>query len=539
MSSFPFSRPAALEELGRRRFDVLVVGAGITGAGVALDAAARGLSVALVDQADFSSGTSSRSSKLVHGGLRYLQQREFRLVYENLAERHLLLGNASHLVHPLAFLVPVLARPGPAASGLARAYSSALWLYDLTGGLRIGRRHRRLPPAEALAHLPTLRPELVSAAFVYWDAWSDDARLTLAVARTACLDFGAVAANYARVLALAKRAGRVSGAVVDAEGAGHIEVEAEVVVNATGVWVDELRQLDQASAVPSVRPAKGIHLTLPRDRLPADMAAVLPVPGDRRSIFVIPWQDQVYVGTTDTDYDGPLDEPPCRAEDVDYLLGAVNSFVTQPVSAADVVAAWAGLRPLLARDRHGRSPAARTADLSRRHQVSVAPSGLVTVTGGKLTTYRRMAADTVDRVVALLQRGRRTCPTRHLALRGRGGPDPAVPEPPRAHLASRYGSEAAQVWALAQDRAGGDRPLVEGLPYLAAEAVWAARHEMALTLDDVLSRRTRALLQLREPTLAAAPRVAGLVGPELGWGPEEARRQLEALRRRHPAPARP
>jgi glycerol-3-phosphate dehydrogenase len=538
--STPFDRAHALDRLGDEPFDLLVVGGGITGAGVALDAAARGLKTALVERGDFAGGTSSKSSKLVHGGLRYLQQREVRLVYENLAERQRLLHNAPHLVTPMPFLIPLFGSDGVVNRTVSRAYSSALWLYDLTGGLRIGRRHRRIGVEEALAHVPTLRTDRLVAGFIYYDARTDDARLTLTIARTAVLDHGAVVANYAPVTALRKDDGRVCGARLDVDGAEPVDVRASAVVNATGVWADDVRALDEGAHPRSIRPAKGVHVTVGRDKLPCDIAAVLPVPSDRRSVFVVPWGDDVYVGTTDTDYSGPLDDPRCEAEDVEYVLRAVNSWVTRPLSPADVTGVWAGLRPLLA-DHGGRRPLrARTADLSRRHQVSVSPSGVVSVTGGKLTTYRKMASDTVDEVVGLLGRGRRRSPTASMPLRGtagtaelrddaaaeRLGVDQAVVE----HLVGRYGGEARTVLAMVRSDPAMGAPLVAGLPYLRAEAVYAARYEMAHTLEDVLSRRTRATLHDQEAAAGAASDVAGLVAPELGWTSAEADRQISAFR---------
>ncbi len=371
--------PTALGRLEAETFDVLVVGGGITGAGVALDAAARGLRTALVERADFASGTSSKSSKMVHGGLRYLQQRDFRLVYEALHERQRLLDNAPHLVAPLPFLIPLFGRDGVVNKTVARTYATALTLYDLTGGLRIGRRHRRIGRDEALEHLPTLRTDHLVAGFVYFDARADDARLTLTVLRTAALDHGAVVANYAEVTGLVSdAAGTVRGARVRPAGpvpAPEFEVRAEVVVNATGVWADALATLEDAGHPRSIRPAKGIHVTVPRRRLPADIAAVIPVRGDRRSIFVVPWADgdDVYLGTTDTDWDGPLDDPACLPDDVDYVLDAANGVLTEPLTRSDVTGVWAGLRPLLA-PVAGRRMSARTADLSRRHTVRVSPT---------------------------------------------------------------------------------------------------------------------------------------------------------------------
>lgn len=509
---------------------MLVVGGGITGAGVALDAASRGLRTALVEAADFASGTSSRSSKLVHGGLRYVRQGDLRLVVEALAERRRLLGNAPHLVSLLPFLVPLFGRRGAIDRAVARAYGTALWVYDLAGGWRIGRRHRRVSRAQALAWMPTLDPEKLAAGFLYYDAQADDARLTLAIVRTAVVDFGAVAVNHAPVTAIRHdHAGRVSGALL-ADGT---EVFARVVVNATGVWADEVRRLDDPGAVPRLRPAKGIHLTVPWERVRCQVAAVVPVPGDRRSLFVVPWGNRAYVGTTDTDYDGPLTEPHVDPEDVAYVLGGLNAWLRHPLGPEDVVGTWAGLRPLV---RSGGS--LRTADLSRRHTVERAPTGLITVTGGKLTTYRRMAADAVDAVCAVLGVRRRSR-TAALRLRGaRGGTtsqdrdaggalgvDPGIAD----HLLHRYGDEAAAVGALLRERPELAAPLVPGLPYLRAEAVWAVRAEMATSLDDVLSRRTRALLLDDRATAAAAPEVAALLAPELGWDADTTRREAASL----------
>ncbi len=519
-----FDRGAALARLGGEDFDVLVIGGGVTGAGVALDAASRGLRTAIVERDDWASGTSSKSSKLVHGGLRYLQQREYRLVFENLAERQHLLDNAPHLVTELPFLIPLFGRDGVVNAAVAKGYSTALWLYDVVGGLRIGKRHRRISTTDAMAHFPALRADRVAAAFLYYDARTDDARLTLTLARTAVLDYGAVAANYAAVNRLLKDGARVRGAVL-ADGTA---VRARSVVNATGVWADDVRALDEGTHPGSIRPAKGIHVTVPAERLPCDIAAVLPVPKDHRSIFVVPWGAETYIGTTDTDYDGSLDNPSCTAADIDYLLGAVNAATTAALTPADVIGTWAGLRPLVTH-----ATTARTADLSRRHQVHVAPSGLVTITGGKLTTYRKMAADVVDTISSSRAR------TRRLPLRGAVGlsylrqPGAAarlgVADAVLSHLVSRYGSEAPRVLAHASDDAGLLEPLVPGLPYLRVEAVWAVGHEMAVTLDDLLSRRTRALLRDRAATVAAAPAVAALVGPMLGWGPADVAAQCAAF----------
>jgi glycerol-3-phosphate dehydrogenase len=531
-----FDRSENVARLGTGTYDLLVIGGGITGAGVALDAAARGLRTALVERDDLASGTSSRSSKLVHGGLRYLQNGDVRLVYEALRERQRLLRNAPHLVKVLPFLIPVFTgRGGIIPRQVARALGSAMWMYDLTGGLRIGKRHRRLGRDAARAHMPTLN-ERLSWAYLYFDAQADDARLTLTIARTAALEHGATVVNHAAVTGLAKAGGKVAGATVDT-GDGGVDVRARAVVNATGVWADDVRALDEGRHPETIRPAKGVHITVPWHKIRNDIAAVVPVREDRRSVFVVPWPGAdgtvggpgsvTYIGTTDTDYDGDVDDPQCTAADVDYLLGAINGSVAEPLDQGDVLATWAGVRPLVADAGSG-----RTADMSRRHRVTTSDAGMVTVTGGKLTTYREMAQDTVDAALAVLggalPPGLRRSRTSNLRLRGADGWEDAAAADP--HLGGRYGGEAAVLQAMVAADASLGEPLVPGLPYRRVEAVYAVRYEMATTLDDVLSRRTRSRLRDRDATAAAAEDVAALVGPELGWDEAERRVQVAAYR---------
>ena len=536
-----FTRDHALERLRNETFDVVVVGGGITGVGCALDAASRGLRTALVERDDFASGTSSKSSKLIHGGLRYLQQGDVRLVYEALAERQRLRRNAPHLVHLLPFLLPVFGgKGGVIPKKLARALGSAMWMYDLTGGARIGKLHKRISADEAFAHMPTLKRDRLASSYLYYDAEADDARLTLTVARTAALDFGAVMLNRARVTAIGApgdhtwftdqqmplRLLELEATLADGSTTT-LEVRTASVINAAGVWADEVRSLDEGVNPDTIRPAKGIHITVPWDKVRNDIAAVIPVPGDKRSVFVVPWGDFTFIGTTDTDYDGPVDDPQCTPEDVDYLLGAINGAVVEPLGRDDVLGTWAGLRPLVKQTDSG-----RTADLSRRHQVVHSASGVVTVSGGKLTTYREMAADTVDHLLAhaltspaVRNRVRRRSHTKRLRLRGAAGYETQLAAAPTegldadtmAHLANRYGGEAPVVIDLVRHDPSLGSPIIDGLPYLAAEVVHAVRHEMATTLDDVLSRRTRARLQLRDASADAAGAVADLMGAELGW----------------------
>jgi glycerol-3-phosphate dehydrogenase len=527
------ARRDSLDRLQSEAFDLLVVGGGITGAGVALDAAARGLRVAIVDQNDFASGTSSKSSKLIHGGLRYLQQGDVALVYEALHERQRLLRNAPHLVRTLPFMIPVMTRDGVVSRKIARALGSALWMYDLTGGWRVGRLHRRLRAKKALAHMPTMRADRLSSAYLYFDAEADDARLTLALVQSA-IERGAVAVNYCTVTSLLKKSTegsphrneQISGATVRTYEGRTVDIRARVVVNATGVWGDAMRRMDIGGDVTTIRPAKGIHITVPWELVQNDIAVVIPVPGDKRSLFVVPHMPNgdgtyrfTYVGTTDTDYQGSIDDPQCTEGDIDYCLRALNNAVagSRVITRDDVVGTWAGLRPLVV-SSDGEAATGRTADLSRRHKVMVSDSGMVTITGGKLTTYRKMAEHTVDAALDVMRddgtasdiRAKR-CATKRLALHG------ATSHDRDDHLVSRFGTLASSIREMITLDPALGAPLIEGLPYLRAEAVYCARHELVVTLEDVLSRRLRGLLYDRHATEAAAESTARLIAPELGW----------------------
>jgi len=531
-----FRRRTALARLADEELDVLVVGGGITGAGVALDAATRGLRTALVEKGDFASGTSSKSSKLVHGGLRYLQNGDVRLVYEALHERQRLLRNAPHLVRVLPFLIPMFGKGGVIHPKLEKALGSAMWMYDLTGGARIGKLHKRISKEETLAHMPTLPADRVGASYLYYDAQADDARLTLTIARTAAELYGAACANHAPVVELTHAGGRVTGAVVeDAHTGERIEVRARAVVNAAGVWADEVRALDEGANPDAIRPAKGIHLTVPWSLVRNDIAVVAPVPKDKRSIFVVPWPAPegqeptlTYIGTTDTDFDGSMDEPHCTRDDVEYLLRAINASTTTTIEERHVLGTWAGLRPLVKATTSG-----RTADLSRRHAVAVGASGMVSVTGGKLTTYREMAADTMTAVADVLDlpRSQRRSRTSKLRLLGADGYDAGATGTAR-HLHQRYGGEARVLQAMVERDPALGAPLVEGLPHLRAEALYAVRYEMASTLADVLERRIRGLMLRRDATAAAAAATAALIAPELGWSEHRTREEVASFRAR-------
>lgn len=534
-------RSQAVQRLAGEVFDVLVVGGGIVGAGVALDAASRGLRTALVDKGDFASGTSSQSSKLVHGGLRYLEQREFRLVYEALAERSRLLKIAPHLVFLQPFVYPIFASGEgsgrmAAAKTLARGVNTALWGYDLTGSARIGKFHKKITPDEVLEYLPDLDPTLLAAGFEFHDARVDDARLVLTILRTAAESYGAAIANYAEVVGI-ERVGstdRVTGASIrDAETGNVISVRASCIVNAAGVWTDEIRTMDEGVDPDSVRPAKGVHIAVAANKVIARRAGIIPVPGEKRFIFVIPWGEHVFFGTTDTDYTGSVEDVVCTEEDAQYLINTVNAWFSSKIGFEDVTGTWAGIRPLIKAAKN-----AKTADLSRRHSVTTSESGVVSVTGGKLTTYRKMAKDTVDAVYPVIGAKKAKSITKSVVLSGGEGWDAykgvsgssrmGVTVEVADHLASRYGNHAMEVAQIAQDPTLAGH-LCASLPYIRAEVVYAVRFEMARTVIDVLSRRTRSLLLERDEAMGAAQSVAALMAAELGWDSDEIVAQVDAF----------
>lgn len=481
------ARQRHLEAMGDRSLDLLIVGGGITGAGVALDAASRGLSVAVVEREDFASGTSGRSSRLIHGGARYLRRGEVGLVYEAVRERALLLRLAPHLVRPLGFLIP-------ARGAVSRAYMAfGLTLYDgVAAGLNL-RRHRWFDPDEVTRLAPSLRHR--SGGYVSWDCRTDDARLTLEVIRQAAAH-GALVANYAEVRDLIGE-GRVTGAVVeDRTNGSPATVRARIVVNATGAWADRVGAL-AGSPRRHLRPSKGVHLVVERSRLPVRCAVMVPsVARDGSMVFAVPWGPRVYAGTTDTPYSGALDDPPVEPADAEVILGSLDRAFGGDLGEGDVRASWAGVRPLLDTGRGS------TRDLSRRHVVYEHPPGLITVTGGKLTTFRAMAEDVVDLVCRRLGRGDR-CRTRTLPL-GLGSPlrpeleraaggAAAVGLPPDVghRLVERYGDDWPEALSAIRDDAALAEPVFPSLPVLRVETLLARTREMALTDEDVWVRRTR------------------------------------------------
>lgn len=569
-----------LDRLRHESFDLVVIGGGASGAGVLLDAASRGLKTALIEKGDFASGTSSKSSKMIHGGLRYIPQHEFRLVYENLSERQRLLDNAPHLVSPLPFLIPLFGSAGLGSRIIGRAYSTTLWIYDLTGGMRIGTHHQRVSATQAVEHFPSLNRANLSGGFIYMDAQADDARLTLSIVRTAALNYNAVAANYVNLQGFlfddkerivgVKAASSIPGSEEEADKScfgrhrDSFEIKAKVVVNATGVWADDVRSLDEAKHPESLRPAKGVHITVPYSRLECDIAAVIAVHDDKRSIFVVPWPDSdlVYIGTTDTSYHDSLEDPKCLSEDIEYLLNAVNSVSSAKLNRDDITGVWAGLRPLLAPNKKSKRVSERTADLSRRHSVKRSEHGLITLTGGKLTTYRQMAEETVDIVQDQLYatkdlgpgstpdstpaplRGRTNCRTKELKLYGApehnsdldqdaasdtAGLGVTVSGELRKHLFHRYGTESTKVLELVSCDPLLLLPLVDGLEYIRAEVVFAVRNEMAQTISDVLDRRTRARLLRARASAKAARTVGEIMAQELGWSDTQTHSRVRAF----------
>jgi glycerol-3-phosphate dehydrogenase len=514
--------------------DVLIIGGGITGAGIARDAALRGFRTALVDKADFGAGTSSRSSRLIHGGIRYLEQGALHLVFEASHERRVLLKIAPHLVRPLAFLFPVYQGSRVPAWKLR----AGMWLYDLLAAFRNVRAHRWLRPKTVRRVEPALRDRGLIGAALYYDAQTDDARLVLATARDAGRA-NALVANYAGVTTLLKPDGRVRGAVVrDAMTGKSFTVRAQVVVNATGPWTDELRKLDDPDARPLLRLTKGAHVVVPRRRIANEHAVTLFSQLDGRVMFVLPWGDLSYIGTTDTDADSSADDVRVTASDITYLLRSANAaFPDARLGARDVVSAWAGLRPLLREDDH-----ANPSQLSREHRVVESPHGLITIAGGKLTTYRVMARDVTDRIAARLHEldGRllaRAADTAELPLPGGEAAELEVlveaarargaSEATARHLVANYGSEAAAILNYVdRDRSLGE-PLVAGRPEICAEIPYAVEREMALRIEDILIRRLHLFYELRDQGQAIAAAVASRMKKLLDW---DETRQAEELR---------
>ncbi|MFP5577085.1 MAG: glycerol-3-phosphate dehydrogenase/oxidase [Acidimicrobiia bacterium] len=523
-------------DLARMRdevFDVVVVGGGVTGAGVALDAATRGLSVALVEQRDFAAGTSSRSSKLFHGGLRYLEQLELGLVTEALHERNLMVDRlCPHLARPVTFLYPLTRRVWE------RAYVGAgIALYDVLAALGSSTlpRHRHLSKRAARRLVPSLRSDVLTGAITYSDAQVDDARHTLALVRTAH-HHGAAVASSVQVIGLLRDGERITGVRArDVESGDEIAVRARQTVNATGVWTDEVQDMAGGSPL-RVRASKGVHLVVPRDRIDAGAGLICRTPTS--VLFVIPWGDSWLVGTTDTDWNLDLAHPAASAADLDYLLGQANRWLQPALTHGDIVGVYAGLRPLL----HGESDS--TSELSREHAVSTVAPGLLSVAGGKYTTYRVMAADAVDAAVAAMGGGAPPSCTESVPLVGATGfeamrnrrrqlaTSSGLPVERIDRLLGRYGAELPVLLGLLADDPGLAACLPGTDDYLAVEARFAVTHEGALHLNDVLTRRTRMSIETPDRGVAAAPVVAAIMAEVLGWDAATVAREVDGYEKR-------
>jgi glycerol-3-phosphate dehydrogenase len=536
----PDRRRADLARMRRERFDVLIIGGGVTGAGAAVDAASRGLSVALVEARDLAAGTSSRSTKLVHGGLRYLEQFELGLVHESLRERGLLATRlAPHLVRPVPFIIPL--PRGFWRGAVARAYIGAgIALYDTFAGVGGTRRgmplHRHLTTAGARRLFPSLRADVIGGAIRYFDAQVDDARLVTTLARTAA-GMGAAVVTSVRATRILRAAREVTGArVEDVESGETFDVAARTVIAATGVWSDDVADMLRAGGGPfrpelRVRASKGVHLVVPRSAISGETALVVRTAAS--VLFVIPWEGHWIIGTTDADWRLDRAHPAASAKDIDYLLGEVNTVLDRPLSTADIEGVYAGLRPLLAGEDEA------TSALSREHAVVEPMLGLLLVAGGKLTTYRVMAADVVDRVIRRLGARAPGSRTDELPLLGadgyrrlyadraglarRHGVSAGVAE----HVVERYGSVATDVLALLAERPELGRPLAGAPDYLAAEVWYAAAAEGALHLEDALARRTRVSIEMSHRGVVSAPHAAALMGDVLGWDAVRRDREVE------------
>lgn len=513
------------DRLATETYDILIVGGGVTGAYCAFDASLRGFRVALVEKDDFASGTSSKSSKMVHGGLRYIEQGNLGLVRHSLLERQRLRRNASHLVQRLPFLFPILERDGVFDSRFAKAFEGLLWTYDLAGGWREGILHQKLTAAEVLAHCPTFKDEYLRGGLMYFDARVDDARLTLALARSAGFH-GATVLNHSKVAEITRSSGRVDGAIVHTVEGKEIRVRAKTVIMATGVWLRDWMGLGKDGEKPlHVRPAKGVHVAIPWLKIRNDCTVTVPVPGRSRRATITRWGNVSYLGTTDEDYQGDLDDVHCTRRELDFLIEGACSALNIDLTPDDVVGSIAGCRPLVAASSGG-----STMDVKRDHSVHVAPDGLVTIVGGKLTTSRHMAEQTVDAAEKVLG-DRRRCTTKKAFLLGAAGYDAqaiVASGGMEAHLGERYGTESRFVSDLMAARPELAEPVVDGLPYTSGEVVYAARHELARTIDDVLSRRMRARLMARDASARAATKVGALLGEELGLPQAEIDRQVAA-----------
>lgn len=529
------SRANNLLALTNQQFDVLVIGGGVTGAGVALDAAARGYSVALVEKNDFASGTSSKSTKLVHGGIRYLPSFDIAMVQEGLVERGILLRNAPHLVKPLGFVLPIYGSDRhpvgmpfttPGGIGLDILLDMGLWAYDTLAGKWGIQRHRRLARKTVLEYMPDLVTDDLKGGFIYYDGQTNDARLTIALIQSA-IQIGAVVTNHTEMQSFIKQNDQVVGVhMCDTLTDATFTIQARHIVNATGVYAEQIEMLTGVPPQAHIEPSKGVHLVLSRDDLKlGDAAVVLPETKDKRILFIVPWQSRIVFGTTDTGT-GDLDNPTVSSDDIDYLLTYLNHYLSVKLTRDDIISTYAGYRPLVKPSSTGKQRS--TAQLSRTHTVLQGSSGLLSIIGGKLTTYRRMAQDTVD-IISQRDHKKLINPTVDLPLAGgtgwpqgkeqlyQQGIARGISAFSMNHLLDSYGTETGTIIEIVGEQQDLAQQLISDLPYIRAEVLFACHYEMAMTPEDFLARRTAITLEDRQRGAGIVADVVALQAQEYHW----------------------
>lgn len=507
-----FNRDALLAKLNHQKnWDLLIIGGGATGLGVAVDAASRGYTTLLLEQSDFAKGTSSRSTKLVHGGVRYLAQGNIKLVYDALRERGIMLKNAPHLVKQQSFIIPVYS-----LFALVK-FGAGLKMYDwLSGGFSFG-KSKILNRKQVIQQLPGIRPKGLAGGIQYFDGQFDDARLAINLAQTA-VERGGVLLNYMKVTGLQKDGEKITGVMAtDGETGKEYRLQAKAVINATGVFVDEVLRMDLPDKKPMVRPSQGVHVVLPKSFLPSDSALMIPETADGRVLFAVPWHNHVVVGTTDTPLNDYALEPVALQKEVDFIVSTFQQYITKTITERDVLSVFAGLRPLAAPQKNTDS----TKEISRDHKLFISNSGLITITGGKWTTYRKMGEETVNKAVERAGLPPVACNTKNIPVHGAASKTEGY--------FSIYGTDATGIAALAKEKPEWNKPLKEGMPYIAAEVVWAVKYEMARTVEDVLARRMRLLFLDARAAIEVAPQVAILMANALGYDQAWIQKQLETF----------
>ena len=506
------NRETILRKMHKKEWDIIIIGGGATGIGCAVDAASRGFKTLLLEQVDFSKGTSSRSTKLVHGGVRYLQQGDVSLVFEALKERGLMFKNAPHLVTNQSFIIPTYDWWG------GPFYTVGLKVYDLMAGkLGLG-PSKHLSREEAIEALPTVEKEGLKGGVIYQDGQFDDSRMAVSLALTA-VDYGAILLNYCKVTGLLKEEELVSGVVaMDVETGEELHIKSKVVINATGVFADEVIRMDEPEKARMITPSQGIHLILNKDFLPGDYAIMVPHTSDGRVMFAVPWHNHVVIGTTDTLIEDYSLEPVALEQEVDFVLKTAGQYLVKQPAKKDVLSVFAGLRPLAKPETGNKA----TKEISRGHKILISVSGLITIIGGKWTTYRKMAEDTIDKAIMLGGLTERECITQHLPVHGY-----RMDIDPYNDPLAVYGLDKEKVLAIDDEHKRWKGWLSEKLQIYKSQVAWAVRHEWARTVEDVLARRTRALFLDARESIRIAPEVAALMAKELGKNRKWERKQLD------------